>query len=130
VVIARFIQPWRADLTVSLLESEGVQSFLVDDHLARTEPVSSILAGGIRLLVRDEDASRASEILRRAESGEMSLQPWDGDPAGSPLPERVADAGEVRCPRCGSAHVAKRSGLAGFLKPGYGCRVCGRKFST
>ena len=113
---------------MSLLQSEGIESYLADEHLARNEPISSILAGGIRLLVRDGDAPRAREVLMRAEEGELDLPAWEGDPAGVPLVERVAAAGEVRCPRCGSAHVAKKSRMRAFLGAKYRCRVCGRKF--
>ncbi|TNF47008.1 DUF2007 domain-containing protein, partial [bacterium] len=114
VLAARFIQPWRADLALSLLRSEGVAGYLADDHLARTEPVSSILAGGIRLLVERKDLSRAREILNRAEQGDLALPAWEGDPHSKPMRERVSAPGEVRCQRCGSSYLEAKKGIRRF----------------
>jgi hypothetical protein len=127
-VAARFLQPWRADLALSLLRSEGVTGYLADDHLARTEPISSILAGGIRLLVDGEDLTRAREILERAEQGDLALPAWEGDPYRKHMSERVAAPGEVRCQRCGSSHLEVKKGLWRIFSPGYRCRVCGNSF--
>jgi hypothetical protein len=127
-VAARFIQPWRADLALSLLRSEGVVGYLADDHLARTEPISSILAGGIRLLVDGEDLARARQILERAEQGDLVLPEWEGDPESITMRERVPAPGEVRCQRCGSSHLEEKKGLWRIFSPGYRCRVCGNSF--
>lgn len=128
VILARFLSPWRADLALGLLESEGIEAFLADDHLARNEPVSSALAGGIRLLVLEEDLTRAREVLDQAENGNLALPPWEGDPHSIPPRERAADAGEVRCPRCGSSHVERGAGLMALFVPRFRCRVCGRNW--
>jgi hypothetical protein len=144
VLLVRFPEPWQADMFVSLLASEGIQSFLMDEHFVRNTK-HSVAIGGVGVVVRESDAAVAWEILQRAERGELSLpeetreyaDQWSqveerAQKAGSPLSRELTGNREpetgafsvVRCPRCGSAYSEKRKGIRALFSPGYRCRVC------
>ena len=72
VLLARYPEPWQADMVVSLLASEGIQAFLSDEHFVRNTKHSAAI-GGVGVVVREADAPMAWEILQRAERGELSL---------------------------------------------------------
>ena len=147
ILLARFPEPWQADMVVSLLASEGIQAFLSDEHFVRNTR-HSVAIGGVGIVVREADASAAWEILQRAERGELSLPsemleyPDERIFSGKSQDKRRQRADgykgirtrnrqletqnhvDVRCPRCGSANSEKRKGLLAFFSPGNSCRVC------
>src|SRR6266852_6116195 len=49
----------------SMLDSAGIESFLGDENLVRLDWFYSNLVGGIKLMVREEDAETASAVLER-----------------------------------------------------------------
>src|SRR4051812_33431824 len=59
VIIRRFLYLQEATLAKSLLDSAGIESFLADDNIVRLDWFYSNMVGGIKLLVRDEDAETA-----------------------------------------------------------------------
>jgi hypothetical protein len=63
VTVETFAAPWEAQLARARLETEGIESQLADEHLARLGLSGAI--GGVRLQVREEDAALAIEVLRR-----------------------------------------------------------------
>ena len=111
------------------LEAEGIDSAVADEHLADYNLFYGRTMGGVRLLVRSEDAPPAASILdeERVEYG---------------------DPRDARCPACGSERV--RHGLAPqnplymllllvilapaglyvliFLRWRWYCEDCGRKW--
>jgi hypothetical protein len=89
VVLCRFRDLHEAVLAQGTLESAGIQSFMADENTIRMDWMWSNAIGGIRLLVREEDAPEAADILDQ------------------PIPERldIPDVGEYQqpgCPRCAS----------------------------
>ncbi len=56
-----------AELVKSILESEGVEAFLPDEHLLGLEPGAETVFGGARVLVRESDLDRAQQILSAME---------------------------------------------------------------
>src|SRR5579871_2287894 len=48
----------------SLLESEGIKSYVFDDNVVRLNPFYAQAVGGIKLFVASKDVKEASEILR------------------------------------------------------------------
>lgn len=68
VTVARFVTPWEAQLAKSLLESDGLEACVVEERL----PPVSLLSGEPlalnRVEVREDDASRALEILAELET--------------------------------------------------------------
>jgi hypothetical protein len=128
VVLARYPEPWRADLVVSLLGSEGIEAFLADEHINRMARHVPWI-GGVGVVVREGDAQLALEILERAENGQLTADHGEpDDPLTSHLAGENADL--PRCPRCGSAHLAGKKGIKALFSPGYRCRVCGNEFTS
>jgi hypothetical protein len=52
-----------ADLAKASLESSGIQAILINKGIAQIYPGATYAFGGIRLMVRAEDAQAATEIL-------------------------------------------------------------------
>ncbi len=113
---------------MSMLDSAGIESFLGDENLVRLDWFYSNLVGGIKLMVREEDAETATAVLERN------------------IPEKleVAGVGEYEqpsCPKCGSLDVSfdgldKRVAYTGFFlgvpihlkHKGGKCHACGHEW--
>jgi hypothetical protein len=65
VVIARYGGVPEALLAKSMLDSAGIESFLGDENLVRLDWFYSNLVGGIKLMVREEDAETARALLEQ-----------------------------------------------------------------
>jgi len=52
-----------AEFVKSLLEAEGIEVFLPDEYTLGVDPGLAPGFGGVRILVRHEDLSRAREVL-------------------------------------------------------------------
>jgi Putative prokaryotic signal transducing protein len=65
VVIGTFLNQIDADMAQGALEAADIKSMISADDAGGLRP--HLWMGGIRLLVRAEDAKQASEILARAE---------------------------------------------------------------
>jgi hypothetical protein len=52
-----------ADLAKATLESSGIPAVLIDRGIAQIYPGATYAFGGIKLMVRVEDAKEAAEIL-------------------------------------------------------------------
>jgi hypothetical protein len=106
------------------LDSAGIKCNLADDNTVRMDWFWSNAIGGVKLLVRREDAAEAARLLNQ------------------PIPERldVPDVGEFdqpTCPGCGSLDVSLDelhkasygSIFIGFPLPiqrsGWKCHACG-----
>jgi len=66
VVIARYGGVPEALLAKSMLDSAGIESFLGDENLVRLDWFYSNLVGGIKLMVREEDAKTARALLENS----------------------------------------------------------------
>lgn len=69
------------------LEAGGVPAFLDNENLVQMDWMFSNATGGVRVLIAEEDAERAQEILGEA--------PLESDSAGLPV-----------CPKCSSPKTA------------------------
>lgn len=103
ITVGAYASPWEAQLARTCLEAEGIDSVVADEHLARIWCAATV--GGIKLRVREEDAPRASELLR-------NLQPipeiYLVTEADLPLPRR--------CPSCRSDNLSlERWSVLGLL---------------
>jgi len=63
VMIARYGGVSEALLRKSMLDSAGIESFLGNENLVRLDWFYSNLVGGIKLMVREEDAETARKVL-------------------------------------------------------------------
>jgi hypothetical protein len=66
VTVGTFLNHIEADLAKSALEAAGIDALILSDDCGGVRP--HLWMGGIRLLVRDEDAQRALEILTLTEA--------------------------------------------------------------
>jgi hypothetical protein len=124
VLIRRYRDLPEATIAKSILDSAGVESFLGDDNIVRLDWFYSNLVGGVKLLVRPEDAEAARKLLQES------------------VPETF-EAGETgtfqqpRCPRCQSFDVSfdgldRRFSYASLfvipiplINKGWKCTSCG-----
>ena len=64
LTVATFETSIEAGFAKSLLESDGVQVFLVDEHTTAMNWGCNLALGGIKLKVFKEDAEKASKIMK------------------------------------------------------------------
>jgi hypothetical protein len=107
VMIRRYQLLPEALLSKSILDSAGIESFLADENLVRIDWFYSNLVGGIKLLVRAQDAETARKILDQETPEKFDV---DG----------VGEYKQPRCPQCQSLDVAfdelnKRIAYGGML---------------
>jgi hypothetical protein len=95
-IIARYLFLTDALLAESRLRSADIETFLIDETVARLDWFWLNGLGGVKILVAGDDAEDASELLR------LQL-----------LPQFEARAGEIliqpACPRCNSLDIVYRS---------------------
>jgi len=90
VTVRVFVYAVHAHLAKALLAANGIHAFVADDGIVAANPLLSQAIGGVRLLVRDEDAPAAIRILKQsARSGDQ----MDG---------LQGTAENTECPRCHS----------------------------
>ncbi len=93
VMVGRYRDSGEAMIAKSILDSAGIESFLGDENLVRLDWFYSNLIGGIKLMVREEDAETARKLL------EENI-PEKFDVTG------VGEYTQPRCPQCGSMDVS------------------------
>jgi len=92
VAIRRFRDLPEALLAKGGLESAGIEVALADDNMVRLDWFISNLLGGVKLLVKSEDAEAARQILDQPIPDELDV-------------EGVGEYRQPRCPKCGSLDV-------------------------
>lgn len=129
VMIRRYQNLLEAWLSKSILDSSGIESFLVDENLVSIQWMYSNAVGGIKLLVRGEDAETARKLLEQDTPEKFQV---DG----------IGEYQQPRCPRCQSLDVAlnelnKRIAYSGMLFAGvpvpirnehWKCHSCGNEW--
>ena len=98
-IVGRFSYLHEADLAKSLLESEGIEAWLLDENQIRHRWHLGGALGGVKVAVGPEFAGRALELLARDFSSELVDIPEQG------LPAHPTEA----CPACGASTVHETS---------------------
>ena len=62
----------------SILEGEGIDSFVPDEHTLSVDPALGAALGGVRIMVRASDAARARQVIAALLSADA------GNPADLP----------------------------------------------
>jgi hypothetical protein len=98
-------------LAKGVLESAGIESFLLDETTIRMDWLWSNLLGGVKLGVKPEDVDAAAQILNQEIPERFSVE-------GAP------DFEQPRCPQCQSLDIFfegldKRVAYAGMLFVGF-----------
>jgi hypothetical protein len=109
VVVATFSFPLDAQIAKASLDSVGIPAFIADEHTINMQWLYSNAMGGVRLLVAEEDAEQAKNILQTDFSDSV-----DTSCASSP----------EKCPKCHSEDVApytqgKKSAFLVFILAGF-----------
>ena len=129
VMIRRYQNLPDAWLSKSILDSSGIESFLVDENLVGIDWMYSNAVGGIKLLVRSEDAETARKLLEQDTPEKFQV---DG----------IGEYQQPRCTRCRSLDVGfnelnKRIAYGGMLFAGvpipirnehWKCHSCGNEW--
>jgi hypothetical protein len=94
VTIRKYRDLPEAFIARSVLESAGIQCFLQDENIVRTDWLWSNMIGGARLQVAMEDKAIANEILSQPIPANFAVD--DGE-----------DYQQPACPKCGSFDVER-----------------------
>ncbi|MBZ5859057.1 putative signal transducing protein [Flavihumibacter profundi] len=116
-----------ANLQLNLLKDHGISCYLQDEHTITIDPLLSPAIGGMKLMVMENDADQASQLLENVDENYLAT---------------------VDCPVCRSKSLEKithvenptgfwrklrnrlNNGTPAALKTYYHCRSCGNKFSS
>jgi hypothetical protein len=123
ITIASFSQVIDTQLAKRKLESEGIECFIVDEHVFSIDWLYPNVVGDVKLQVNEANVGRAIEILQQTDSMEDVFSEND----------------EPHCPNCNSSDVyyerfSQRLAFASwllliipfpFLKRKWKCRKCG-----
>jgi DNA-directed RNA polymerase subunit M/transcription elongation factor TFIIS len=93
ITIKTFDNYFSASILLTRLQSEGVDCWLKDEHTVTIDPLLTNAVGGIKLVVRDEDAKAVMQLLQQYE-------------------EELRQ--KLHCPMCGGRHfnyVTKQSAV-------------------
>jgi hypothetical protein len=130
VMVGRYRDSGEAMIAKSILDSAGIECFLADENLVRLDWFYSNLIGGIKLMVREEDAETARKLLEGSIPEKFDV-------------EGVGEYAQPQCPQCRSLDVSfdalnrqiAYSGL--FLgvpipvnRKGGKCHACGHEWES
>jgi hypothetical protein len=101
VVVRAYSQPHEAHLACSALHAAGLHATVIDANIVAAVWLFSNAVGGVKLLVREADASAAREVL---DGPAVVDQDDDAD-----FRAAVDASPVVRCPRCGSERVVRQA---------------------
>jgi len=73
VTVGNFFDRLGAELAKGVLDVDGIESYVSADDMGGMRPSLLTGAGGVRLIVRAEDAERASALLRADAQGGESV---------------------------------------------------------
>lgn len=130
VIVGRYRDLSPATVAKSILESAGIDAFLADDNVIRLDWAISNALGGIKLLVRDEDAAAARELLEVHIPEKFEV-------------EGVGEYEQPKCPNCGSNDVSldelnRKVAFPSLLlsipipavRHGWDCHICGHTWDS
>ena len=133
VTIARFPSSYEAHLARGMLETHGIFVALLDEHVARTTGSGGGYVGGIRLQVREQDATLAVDLMALSGAHTEIEAPSEDELLQGTVMETPA-AGDERCPLCGAPPRGLLTRLSGGLgsllggsstSPDLACSLCG-----
>ena len=85
-----------ANITLTKLQDAGVECYLKDENTVTIDPILSNAIGGIKLVVKEDDAAEAREILQLFDEEYLK---------------------SVKCPQCGAAEITlvTKPGVSNYL---------------
>jgi hypothetical protein len=106
VVVRSFTHPHEAYLACSALHAAGLDAAVADEHIVQVDWLTSNYVGGVKVLVRRDDAQEAHDVLHERTIIEKDNAAEYGDFESDP---------PVSCPRCGNdvvVRAARRAWIA------------------
>jgi predicted RNA-binding Zn-ribbon protein involved in translation (DUF1610 family) len=96
ITLRSFDNYFLASITLTKLQGAGVNCYLKDENTVTIDPILSNAIGGIKIVVKEEDAAEAKKILQQFD--EEYLQ-------------------SVKCPQCGAAQITlvTKPGASNFI---------------
>jgi predicted RNA-binding Zn-ribbon protein involved in translation (DUF1610 family) len=96
ITLRSFDNYFLASITLTKLQDAGVECYLKDENTVTIDPILSNAIGGIKLVVKEQDAEEAKKILQQFD--EEYLQ-------------------SVKCPQCGVAQITlvTKPGATNFI---------------
>jgi Putative prokaryotic signal transducing protein len=98
VTVARFRDPWEAQMLRGRLEAEDIPAFVVHQYHIGTVWYLSRALHGVKVQVLSDDVAEARAVMARCSSGAYSAE----------LLELFGTLGEPQCPNCGSISCKRR----------------------
>ncbi|CAN5771724.1 hypothetical protein BH11BAC3_BH11BAC3_05100 [soil metagenome] len=95
-VVRSFDNYFTANITLTKLHAEGIECYLKDEYTVTIDPILSNAIGGIKLIVKKEDATEVKEKLAQYDAAYLK---------------------SATCPRCGSnsfSYISK-PGVANYV---------------
>ncbi|MDD2558961.1 MAG: DUF2007 domain-containing protein [Desulfuromonadaceae bacterium] len=130
VTIARYRDIPPAGLAQSILEAEGITSFLDNQFMVGVNWLYSDAVGGIKLRVAESDVEEALKILAAYSSSDLNMEQAE-----------VGQVPDFACPKCGGTEIKtidyqrKSAALSLLLSlpllifaKRYQCLTCGHKW--
>lgn len=132
-IVARYTSPWDAHIDRALLDSEGLEASLLDEHIVGVNWLQSLAFGNVKLVVPESQRATAQAILRDLGAGVLEAA------LGAEF-----DLAQNACPACNSTNLQPYPGmpdravqilnfaLFGFYHPlpwgRFKCRECETRF--
>ena len=81
-LLAQYLSPLDARIEAGLLESEGIEVMLLDENIVWNNQMYAQAVGGVKLLVNQDELTRAQEILADYHHGDFGINE-EGEPAAA-----------------------------------------------
>ncbi len=96
ITIRSFDNYFLANITLTKLQDAGMECYLKDENTVTIDPILSNAIGGIKLVVKDEDAVEAKQLLQQFDEEYLK---------------------SVKCPKCGATDItlATKPGASNYL---------------
>lgn len=94
IVVRRFRDLIEAELAKGKLESAGIDAFVADENIVRMDWLYSNAIGGLRLMVKPEDADEACSILDQPIPAEITQE------------NAELSYTQPHCPKCDSLDIS------------------------
>lgn len=141
-VVYTAIYPQDVYMAQSLLESDGIFTFIKDELTAQVHNFYSTAIGGVKLMVRESDVHRAVELLTAGGYIRHCETKTESASRTKDSLEVIRTVDRTRCPYCGSDHIYRAGGTNStsvaltyffsiplpFRKRTWQCWECGRRW--
>jgi predicted RNA-binding Zn-ribbon protein involved in translation (DUF1610 family) len=91
IKVRTFDNYFLANITLTKLQNCGIECYLKDEHTVTMDPILSNAIGGIKLVVKEEEAEEARQLLQQFDEAYLK---------------------SIICPNCGKAEITE------IIKPG------------